>query len=188
MTGRRRVLDAAAERFVSQGYAATTLRQIAAAAGLKAGSIYHHFDSKESLFIAVLDDGIDVMTDAFDKVEAGADPAASSRQRVLDHVRAHLGAVFDHGSYTAAHITAFQTAPPTVREQVIPSRDRYEKMWSALLREIFADRPASDLRLNRLFLFGAMNTTIEWYDPTGPTSLDQLASAITDQFLTGVSP
>ena len=97
------------------------------------------------------------------------------------------GAMFDFGSYTAAHITAFHTAPPAVREQVIPLRDRYEMMWTTLLHELFPGAKPKDLQLHRLILFGAMNTTIEWYDPAGATSLDELAAAITDQFLTGVA-
>ena len=72
-TGRRRVLDAAAELFVTQGYAGTTLRQIAAAAGIQAGSIYHHFDSKDALFVAVLRNGMTVMNDAFDEAANAAD-------------------------------------------------------------------------------------------------------------------
>ena len=186
LPGRRGVLDAAAELFVSQGYAATTLRQIAAATGIKAGSIYHHFDSKEALFVAVLDDGIDVMIEAFADAENRGE--RSSRDRVFNHVRAHLGAVFEFGSYTAAHVTAFYTAPPTVRERVIPRRDQYEQMWTELLSDLFPNASAKDLQLHRLILFGAMNTTIEWYDPSGETPLDQLASTITDQFLTGVTP
>ncbi len=61
-------------------------------------------------------------------------------------------------------------------------------MWSDLFAAIFPRRGARDLRLHRLILFGAMNTTVEWYDPAGPTALDELAAAITDQFLTGVAP
>ena len=53
LDGRQRVLNAAAERFVAQGYAATTLRQIAADVGIKAGSIYHHFPSKDALIESV---------------------------------------------------------------------------------------------------------------------------------------
>ena len=187
--GSRRVLDAAAELFVTQGYAATTLRQIAAKAGIKAGSIYHHFDSKEALFVAVLDDGIEVMIEAFAAPPATVATAdtADTRERLRAHVRGHLGALFDFGSYTAAHVTAFFTAPPAVRKKVIRRRDAYEQMWTGLLHELFPGRPDGELRLRRLLLFGAMNTTIEWYDPNGETSLDQLAIAITDQFLTGVS-
>ena len=59
------MLDAAAERLVAQGYTATTLREIAADIGIKAGSIYHHFESKEDLFIEVFSRGIEVKVDAF---------------------------------------------------------------------------------------------------------------------------
>ena len=100
--GRRRVLDAAAALFVAQGYAATTLRQIAAAAGIKAGSIYHHFDSKETIFVTVLADGMTVMRDAFETVHARTAGFDDAADRLRAHVRAHLGAVFEHGPYTTA--------------------------------------------------------------------------------------
>src|SRR5450759_3559345 len=43
------ILEAAAKLFRRQGYSATTLRQIAAMAEIKAGSIYYYFDSKEAI-------------------------------------------------------------------------------------------------------------------------------------------
>lgn len=181
--GRDGVLDAAAALFVEHGYAATTLRQIAGAAGIKAGSIYHHFESKDDLFVQILDRGIAVMIDAFEAVEA---PRGDAQLRLLAHVRAHLGALFEHGSYTAAHVTAFFTAPIEVRRRVVPVRDSYEQLWNLLLAELLGDVGHRELPLLRLVLFGSMNSTIEWFDPNGDTTLDQLAALITDQFLNGV--
>ena len=185
-TGRRRVLDAAAELFVTQGYAGTTIRQIAAATGIKAGSIYHHFDSKEALFVAVLNDGIIVMLDAFDSTNSRLTDTDSSTAQVLAHVRAHLSAVFENGPYTTAHVTSFFSAPAKVRGQVVPQRDNYEERWNDLLERIFPSVAVKDLHLHRLILFGAMNATAEWFDPNGTLSLDQLASTISRQFLNGV--
>lgn len=181
--GREGVLDAAAALFVEHGYAATTLRQIAAAAGIKAGSIYHHFASKEDLFVRILDRGIAVMIEAFEGV---APVRGDVHLHLLAHVRAHLGALFEHGSYTAAHVTAFFTAPDDVRRRVVPVRDSYEQLWNLLLGEMLGDVGARELPLLRLVLFGSMNSTIEWFDPNGDTTLDQLAALITDQFLNGV--
>lgn len=183
MPARLRVLDAAAQRFVSQGYAATTLREIAGDAGIKAASIYHHYESKESLFTAVLDDGIAVMVRAFES----AANAPDDPDRLLRHVRAHLGALFEHGPYTAAHVTAFFTAPPSVRTAVVPVRDSYELLWNNLLGELLPHIAKAQRPLVRLVLFGAMNSTIEWFDPHGTTTLDQLAELLTDQFLNGVA-
>jgi len=180
------VLDAAAELFVTQGYAGTTIRQIAAATGIKAGSIYHHFDSKEALFVAVLNDGIIVMLDAFDSTNSRLTDTDSSTAQVLAHVRAHLSAVFENGPYTTAHVTSFFSAPAKVRGQVVPQRDNYEERWNDLLERIFPSVAVKDLHLHRLILFGAMNATAEWFDPNGTLSLDQLASTISRQFLNGV--
>ena len=48
---RQHVLDCAARLFRMQGYAATSLRDIAAASGMKPGSLYYHFPSKEMIVI-----------------------------------------------------------------------------------------------------------------------------------------
>lgn len=187
-TGRRRVLDAAAERFVAQGYDATTLRQIAGDVGIQAGSIYHHFDSKDELFTAVLQQGIDVMVDAFDTT-ADASRDAGPRERLAAHVRAHLGALLEHGPYTTNHVTAFFTAPDDVRREIVPVRDAYEARWTALLRELQtagAIDASVDVGLVRLILFGSMNASVEWFDPAVGT-VDDLATAITAQCWSGVA-
>jgi AcrR family transcriptional regulator len=53
---RQRILDAAYSLFIGQGYAATSMRQIADKAGLSLGSIYNHFDSKEKMFSAIVEE------------------------------------------------------------------------------------------------------------------------------------
>lgn len=181
------MLRAAAELFVAHGYSATTLRQIAESAGIKAGSIYHHFDSKELLFSVVLDEGIDVMVQAF-HTAADVTSDAPAPSRLLAHVRAHLGALFENGPFTTAHVTSFFSAPHTVRAQAVTRRDGYENLWSALLNDLFPQINRKDLALHRLILFGALNSTIEWFDPAGNLTLDQLAAVVTNQFLNGVQP
>lgn len=49
------VLDAALELFSTQGYRATSLRQIAEQAGLSVGNIYHHFPSKDAIYQRLID-------------------------------------------------------------------------------------------------------------------------------------
>ena len=50
----RAIIDAAYDLMVTQGYAATSMRQIADKAGLSLGAIYNHFSSKEEVFVAVI--------------------------------------------------------------------------------------------------------------------------------------
>ncbi len=51
---RRAILDAAHHLFLEQGYNATSMRQIARAAGLALGGIYNHFDSKQAIFREII--------------------------------------------------------------------------------------------------------------------------------------
>ena len=53
---RRQVLDAALQLFSHQGFGATSVREIADAAKVSIGALYHHFPDKETLFRALLDE------------------------------------------------------------------------------------------------------------------------------------
>ena len=53
-----RILDTAESLFSAHGYAATSVRDIASAAGLTPASLYNHFPGKEALYQAVLARGV----------------------------------------------------------------------------------------------------------------------------------
>ena len=185
---RQRILDSTAELIIEHGVAGVAQRQIAERVGIRAASLYHHFASKNEIVEAVFRQGIDVMEHAWDEA-AERTRGASPRTRLAAHIRAHLSALFDHGPYTAAHVTAFRTAPATVRDAVVPMRDAYEARWAAFLGELAADGELADgtaVGLSRLALFGAMNTTVEWFD-ADRGNLDELADTITHQFWNGVA-
>jgi TetR/AcrR family transcriptional regulator, cholesterol catabolism regulator len=58
------VVQLAGELFAQKGFRATTVREIAEAAGILSGSLYHHFDSKESIGDEILSGFInDVLAD-----------------------------------------------------------------------------------------------------------------------------
>src|SRR5688500_2416591 len=75
---RRQILDQAARLLRRNGYASTSLRDIAAATGMKAGSLYYHFDSKEALAEIVMAEGIELVRtavrDALAARPVGGDP------------------------------------------------------------------------------------------------------------------
>lgn len=185
--GRRRIMDEAATLFLRQGYDGASLRHIAAACGMKAGSLYYHFASKNEILEAVLRRGIEIMVDAFEAaaVETAGAPA---RERLGRHIRAHLAALHENGPYTAVHVTTFRTAPGEVRDVIVPVRDSYEAMWTGLLTELFDTGeldPSTPVGLTRLNLFASMNHSIEWFD-TERGNLDELAEVIAHQLWQGV--
>jgi AcrR family transcriptional regulator len=74
---RRRILDACAAALRRDGYAAVTLKDVAALAGLQAGSLYYHFRSKEEIVEEVLGLGVDV--------EPAVDAVFVHRRGPIDH-------------------------------------------------------------------------------------------------------
>ncbi len=57
---RRAVLDAALGLFSRQGYRATTMREIAEKAKVSTGNVYHHFPDKEAIFLALIDEYLEM--------------------------------------------------------------------------------------------------------------------------------
>lgn len=184
-SGGVRILDEAATLFLQRGYTGTSLRDIAAAAGMKAGSVYYHFSSKDQILEEVLRQGMDAVNAAFDSVAVTSH--TTDLGRLTAHVTAHLDALFAHGAYTAAHVTMFHTVPDEVRRVIVPLRDAYESRWSSLLRELSPDATAGELRVARLMLIGAMNSTVEWFGDAGSATVD-LAAEIARRFWEGFRP
>lgn len=182
-TGRERILDEAAELFLSNGYGDTSLRQIASAVGIQPASIYHYFSSKEALFTEILRIGIGYTTSAFDAVSSRLTnqprEGVSPQQALLAHIEAHLTALFEHGPYTAANIVVFPVAPPAVKAAIVPIRDKYEQRWDTLLQSLAASHlldPNLDVRMARRILLGSINSTVEWFTPTTPTTPDLVSN------------
>ncbi|MGZ5477904.1 MAG: TetR/AcrR family transcriptional regulator, partial [Thermoanaerobaculia bacterium] len=59
---RTQILDAALKLFAHRGYGATTVREIAEAAGLSHGNVYYHFPDKEVIFRALLQRYMDAVS------------------------------------------------------------------------------------------------------------------------------
>jgi AcrR family transcriptional regulator len=55
LTSRERILEAALELFATHGYAGASMRQIAAAVGMRASSLYNHFGGKAAMLSALID-------------------------------------------------------------------------------------------------------------------------------------
>src|SRR5512134_887425 len=84
------VLDAAARLFRERGYAVTSMRDIAAAAGMLAGSLYYHFASKDDLLVAVYAEGVKRIGAAVEQALRGGGEPWERLERVC---AAHLTAL-----------------------------------------------------------------------------------------------
>lgn len=89
---RRAVLDAARSLFGKKGYAQTSVDEIAVAARVTKGAVYHHFAGKEALFRAVY---TQVLTEAVTRALAAGDPEGPPVDRIVAQVDSYLDAALN---------------------------------------------------------------------------------------------
>lgn len=187
-TGRLLILNNAAHLFRTKGYAATSLRELAAACNMKAGSIYYHFESKDAIVAEVLRIGVTQVYEEVRRVTTDLGKQASSRDLIYAGVLAHLKSLHNSIDYTSANIRIFGQVPMEIRLAHIPLRKEYEAYWQQLIAHCNKKGAFSgerNLRLSSFFLLGLMNSTLEWFQPN-KTSIADIALEITTIFFHGM--
>ncbi len=174
---RRQILNAAARLLRHRGYEATTTRAIADAVGIKAGSIYHHFASKDDIVKTVINEGVRVVHDAVVKSLEALPENTSPRELLETAIKAHLVSSLECSDYTSASIRAYAFLPEELRAECRTARRDYENVWRTILAAIIGagavDREISPDAF-RLMLLGAINWAGEWYRP-GRLSIEKIS-------------
>jgi len=179
---RQRILDTAAQEFRQRGYAGTKVNDIAQAASMRAASIYYYFESKDQLFEEVLEIGLRQVFDAVRKAVDAVPASRGHRARLLAAMEAHLAMLHEYGDYSSANIRNFGQTPVDIQERQMASRNAYGEYWRELLtaaQDAGGVRRDVNLSLLRMYLFGAMNWTLEWVKP-GKMNASELARELCD--------
>lgn len=93
--GHKAILDAAARLFSEQGYDGVSMRQIAETARVSKANIYHHFQSKAELYLAILRSSADRLSALVENLAEGKGPFD---QRLREFARAHLEHLFENAA------------------------------------------------------------------------------------------
>jgi AcrR family transcriptional regulator len=185
---RRELLATAAEVFAAQGYNATTVRKIADAAGMLAGSLYYHFDSKESMVDEILSTFLTELWEGYDAVlGAGLGPRetiaalVTESFREIDRHRAAV-AIYQKESKHLATQSRFQ--------YLVDSQQKFEKAWLGTLERGVADktfRADLDIRLTYRFVRDTVWVAASWYRPGGQHSPEEIARQYLSMVLDGIA-
>lgn len=160
------ILNAAAKLFKDRGYTATTLRDVADEANMKAGSIYYHFASKDEIMSEVLNTGLSAIHEAVATAINATSPE-DHRKKLEVAISAHLKMLFEKGDYVSANIRLYSQLPESIRLQHQKLRHEYADLWEQLLQDARSHgiiRHDLEITPLRQFLLGALSWSIEWYD------------------------
>jgi AcrR family transcriptional regulator len=176
---RDELIAVAAKIFSAKGYERASLRKICAEAGILAGSMYHHFRSKEDLFVSVHAEGFRQLNAAVDRaLEGESDPW----RRLEAACGAHITKLVQGNDVLVVTGTSlFHTARAALQRRLNRDRDAYEERFRAMVAALPL-RPDVDRSVLRLGLLGALNWTHIWYRP-GKMTPRQIAHQLVAKIL-----
>lgn len=173
---RAELLGLAARLFADKGYKSTTVRDIADAAGILSGSLYHHFDSKESMADEILGGFLDELFGRYEEIaRAGLGPRKAVEQMVV----VSFEAIGSHPAEVAIYQNEAKQLAKLPRFSYLEGRNReFRKLWTELLAEGVREgvfRADLNVELTYRFIRDTVWVAVHWYDPRGELTADEVA-------------
>lgn len=181
-TRRADLIRVSARLFREKGFDGTTVRDIADAVGMRSGSPFYHFKSKQEILAAVMEEGL---VAGLNETERIVESDLPPREKFRALVRAHLETILGEGhDFIPVLIYDWRALSPELQQRIIGLKDRYDERWQQVLSELKkAGHIKDDSKVVRLLLFGAINYTAQWYKPGKGLTLDQLTDQTLSFFL-----
>lgn len=180
---RDHLVKLAADLFARKGFQATTVREIAEEAGILSGSLYHHFDSKETIVDEVLTTFLD---DLVSRYRAVLDRRDDPRTTLSEMVRVAFGTLEPH----RAAITVMQndwnyllSLPGDRFAYLVRTEEEVERMWVEQIERgqaIGQLRGDIDTKLTYRMVRDSVWVTVRWFRPGGRLN----TAALADHYIT----
>ena len=184
---REEILALAAKIFADKGYASTTVREIADAAGILSGSLYHHFDSKESMLDEIMHGFLDHIVEQYRAtVDAGGDPIDVLRALV----REAFSSLGGNPAALAVMINEFNFLVQFPRFTYLrEGAEETERLWTGVIEEgmrtgVF--RSDIDARMIYRFMRDSIWISVRWYRPDGKYRPEEIADFYLELLLDGL--
>jgi AcrR family transcriptional regulator len=141
---RQQIVDAAQMLFAQNGYEATSVAEICKKAGLSKGAFYHHFSTKQMLFLELLENWLTRIDNTLDqsKWEMANIPQALIR---MTNVTRGIFQEADGGLPLFLEFWSQARLDPTVWRATIAPYHRYQKYFKLLIKEGIAEGSLKDI-------------------------------------------
>jgi AcrR family transcriptional regulator len=164
--------------FNERGYDGTSMEDLARTLGITKSAIYHHVRSKDELLRLALDRALDGLAAA--AAEAQAQARDGRAVDALEHlVRASVAVLVERLPFVTLLLRV--RGNTEVERQALTRRRQLDHQVAELARRAVIEgdlRPDVDSAVIARLLFGMVNSSVEWYRPTGGLAPADLAEAV----------
>lgn len=182
---RAEVIDAAAAVFAEKGFHGASTKDIADRLGLRQGSLYYYFESKDAALVEVCNIGIEGHVEGMQAILAADLGAAEKFRRMIEN---HLTPVRDKRNYVRAFVRERRHLPVPHRHRIAALVKEYETMIQQLLQDGVADgsfEAGLDCRLVTLTVLDACNGAVQWHKREPDGGIENLIEYYAALFLQG---
>lgn len=180
---RERILEAGLALFANEPYQAVTMDRVAEAAGVAKGTLYLYFQSKEDLYLGILNDGMETMAREY---QAAVDPNADVTVRLKGAIRLSIEFYDERRDLLRLMMTEeprMAEARNRLREEW---RDRGVRFFSSLIEEGIRSGAfhIEDPRLATYSIMGSIRSVMLYYGAQRP--VDQIGRELSEMILRGL--
>jgi AcrR family transcriptional regulator len=179
------ILQKAARLFREKGYRASTLRELASRSGVKGGSIYYHFASKQEILFRIMDETMDSLLQGLEQeIRKEKDPVRRLAEGIAFHIRYHL----ENRDETHVADTELINLGEEHRRRIVDKRAEYEQAFSRILEEGTGAgvMEVGDTKLASIAVLQMCTGIPYWFNEEGPLSVDEVVMRYTEFIFWGV--
>jgi AcrR family transcriptional regulator len=174
----------AARLFREKGYSGSTLRGLANRSGVKGGSIYHHYSSKQEILYVIMEQ---TMTNLINRVQLAikdeSDPLQKLRKAIIFHIEYHT---LDRDQTYVAD-AELRSLEADNYKKIVAMRNSYEKIYRNILLEgnRTGNMHIENVKIGSRALLQMCTGISYWFDPDGEQSISEIAENYVGLFLWG---
>ena len=182
---KEQLLEVAAKLFKQRGYAATSMRDLAAELGIEAASLYHHIKSKEEILETICFDLASKFSNVIAEVN---DIYFNAEEKLRTAIKNHVQIITQNTNQSAVFLHEWRNLSEPKLSEFMKLRDAYEKGIRVILKDGMNEDVFDDVdeKFASLTILSTVNWINEWYKPNGKMSREEIAQNLSDFILGGL--
>ncbi len=171
---REEIINAAVVLFSQNGYHATSMQDVAHAVAIKKPSLYHHFESKEAILVAILESTMDRL---IQQLEVIARSDLKSADKLREAIKTHAMAIARNPAGAAIFFREDRGLGEGYLQHYLAKRDEFERLFRLIVKEGIerGEFCPIDITITVQALLGMVNWMTRWYRPEGRLSAEEIA-------------